>query len=97
MRSSTVRSTSAVAWWTAPSQARQTVTISRGPMPLGVAVSSKPLLLSVDGQEERQVRQGDHVRVRRSARSVRFIHLPGYSYFKVLRQKLNWRGSSGPA
>jgi hypothetical protein len=25
---------------------------------------------------------------------VCFAHLPGYSYFAVLRQKLHWRGSS---
>ena len=31
---------------------------------------------------------------RRDPRDVRFIHLPGYSYFGVLRQKLHWRGSN---
>jgi len=35
------------------------------------------------------------VRVRRSAKGVRFVHLPGYSYFAVLRQKLHWSGRSG--
>lgn len=60
-----------------------------------VAGAAKPLLLSVDGQEELQLVQGDQLVVQRSARSVSLIHLPGYRYFGVLRQKLQWSGSSG--
>ncbi|OQW96966.1 MAG: hypothetical protein BWK77_03060 [Verrucomicrobia bacterium A1] len=59
-----------------------------------VAKALGRLVLSVDGQEEPAVEQGDRLEVRRSPQSVRFIHLPGYSYFSVLRQKLLWRGSS---
>lgn len=59
-----------------------------------VVKTMKTLLLSVDGQEELDIGQGDCVEVRRSAQGIRFIHLPGYSYFSVLRQKLNWRGSA---
>jgi len=40
------------------------------------------------------LRTGDRIEVRRSARQARFIHLPNYSYFAVLRQKLHWRGST---
>lgn len=54
----------------------------------------KKLLLSVDGQEGCAVQQGDRLEIRRFAKPARFVHLPGYSYFSVLRQKLNWRGSS---
>lgn len=57
--------------------------------------SAGDLLLSVDGQVGQPLMAGDCVRVRRSERGVRFIHLPGYSYFSVLRQKLHWRGSAG--
>jgi len=32
----------------------------------------------------------DRVRIRRSAFSICFLHPPGYSYFAMLRQKLNW-------
>jgi len=59
-----------------------------------VAESSKLLLFAVDGQEQHPLAQGDRLELRRSPRCVRFIHLPGYSYFAVLRQKLHWRGSS---
>lgn len=54
----------------------------------------KKLLLSVDGQEEQEVGQGDQIELSRNAQGVRFVHLPGYSYYSVLRQKLGWRGSS---
>jgi NAD+ kinase len=50
--------------------------------------------LSVDGQVGQPLEMEDVVRVKRSLRSARFIHLPGYDYFAVLRQKLHWRGSN---
>jgi len=58
-----------------------------------VSDSPKELIMAVDGQETQHVRQGDRIEVRRSPQSIRFIHLPGYNYFSVLRQKLGWRGS----
>ncbi len=58
-----------------------------------VSQAPKQLLFSLDGQEH-PLGQGDRLEVRRSPRRARFIHLPGYSYFAVLRQKLHWRGSS---
>ena len=57
--------------------------------------SAGDLHLSVDGQVGQPLTAGDCVKVRRSEKGVRFIHLPGYSYFSVLRQKLHWRGSAG--
>lgn len=59
------------------------------------AKSAGDLRLTVDGQVGQPLVEGDCVRVRRSKRGVRFLHLPGYSYFSVLRQKLHWRGSAG--
>lgn len=50
--------------------------------------------ISVDGQVGQDLAPGDAVSVRRSARSVRFLHLPGYCYFAVLQQKLHWSGSN---
>jgi NAD+ kinase len=61
---------------------------------VGVVKAVKKLLLSVDGQEGCEVQQGDRLEIQRFAKPVRFVHLAGYSYFSVLRQKLNWRGSS---
>ncbi len=50
--------------------------------------------LAVDGQVGQELKVGDSIQVRRSGQGVRLIHLPGYSYFSVLRQKLHWRGSN---
>jgi len=49
-------------------------------------------LLSVDGQVGQPLAYKDHVVVRRSESNVTFLHLPGYDYFAVLRQKLHWGG-----
>ncbi len=53
------------------------------------------LLLCMDGQMDIPLRQGDCVRVRRSKRGIQFAHLPDYSYFDVLRQKLGWGARGG--
>lgn len=50
--------------------------------------------LSVDGQVGQPLIPGDTVLVSRGDYRVRFLHLPDYSYFGVLRQKLRWSGSS---
>ncbi|MFH1970211.1 MAG: NAD(+)/NADH kinase [Verrucomicrobiota bacterium] len=59
-----------------------------------VAKSMGDLLLSVDGQIGERLKPGDQVKIRRSKTSAHFVHLPDYSYFTVLRQKLHWRGST---
>jgi NAD+ kinase len=58
-----------------------------------IAASSKTLLLAVDGVDRCELRQGDCVKLRRSQRNLELLHLPEYSYFKILKQKLHWRGS----
>lgn len=59
-----------------------------------VCASDKRQLLVIDGQDQHAMEQGDQVELSRADRRVRFIHLPGFSYYELLRQKLNWRGSS---
>ena len=62
---------------------------------IGIQVTDTPkeLILAVDGQESCRVRRSDLIEIERSPRNVRFLHLPGYNYFTVLRHKLGWRGS----
>lgn len=50
--------------------------------------------LSVDGQLRLALDKGDKLKVRRYQQSVRFLHLPDYDYFDVMRRKLCWRGSN---
>ncbi len=59
-----------------------------------VGMQSSAARLSVDGQVGSALGCGDTVIVRRCAENVRFLHLPGYDYFEVLRQKLRWSGSN---
>ncbi|HOW96649.1 MAG TPA: NAD(+)/NADH kinase [Kiritimatiellia bacterium] len=73
---------------------RPLVLSDRKRLEVEVTRTAKNLILSVDGQEEPSVEPGDRVEIRRSARDVRLVQLPDYSYFSVLRHKLNWRGSS---
>ena len=50
--------------------------------------------LSVDGQLRLSLNSGDSIAVKRCEQNVRFLHLPDYDYFDVLRRKLRWRGSN---
>ncbi|MBN1269517.1 MAG: NAD(+)/NADH kinase [Kiritimatiellae bacterium] len=59
-----------------------------------VIESPKDLLVTWDGQGHAVLAQGDRIEVKKSAHTARFILLPGYSYYALLRQKLHWRGSS---
>ena len=43
-----------------------------------------------DGQVTVDLARGDAVRLYRSQYSICFLHPPGYSYFAMLRQKLQW-------
>ena len=61
---------------------------------LRIGDKRKKLLLSVDGQPHGWLQYGDTLEIRQAAEGVRFAHLPGYSWFKLLSQKLHWRGSS---
>ncbi len=56
--------------------------------------STKRQLFVIDGQDHHQILQGDRVEIERAATPVRLLHLPDYSYFSLLRQKLHLRGSA---
>ena len=58
---------------------------------------NKRPLLSADGQGEFVLAAGDRLSIRKHPHAARFVHLPEYSYFSVLRHKLHWRGSSSGA
>lgn len=60
-----------------------------------VCAALHDLRLSVDGQVGRELKSDDIVEVRCGERNVRFLHLPDYDYFSVLRRKLSWSGSTG--
>jgi NAD+ kinase len=58
-------------------------------------VSPKPeTILSADGQVVSELSANDQIRVQRSRRTVRLIHLAGTSFCETLRRKLHWRGAN---
>lgn len=61
---------------------------------LRVVDQRKKLLLSVDGQPQGWLEDGDLLEIRKAPETARFVQLPGFSWFKLLSQKLHWRGSS---
>lgn len=50
-------------------------------------------ILTADGQVQIALNAGDFVQIRKSKFAVRLVRLRGNSFFKTLRQKLNWSGS----
>jgi NAD+ kinase len=46
--------------------------------------------VNCDGQAYFALAEGDRVRVRRAARSARFLHPPKHDHFAMLREKLHW-------
>ena len=42
------------------------------------------------------MQEGDCLVLKRSVDSIRFVHPPGYSYFRMLREKLRWSENPAP-
>ena len=54
-------------------------------------------MVTFDGQTSETLEPGDVVEIRRAAYPLRLIHPAGYSYFRILRDKLRWgSGPDGP-
>jgi NAD+ kinase len=53
-------------------------------------VAGKDVTANFDMHSIASLLHGDHVRVRRSAHEVRFLHPRGWSYYATLRRKLRW-------
>jgi NAD+ kinase len=57
--------------------------------------SPKPeTILNADGQRVTELAVGNSVTIRRSADTVRLVHLSGSSFFDTLRRKLHWSGAN---
>jgi NAD+ kinase len=48
-----------------------------------------------DGFALTDLQEGDRLVLKRSSDSIRFVHPPGYSYFRMLREKLRWSKAVG--
>ena len=54
--------------------------------------TEKNFILSIDGQEEYEINDGDKITITKADESMRVITLPQEDYFKILRTKLKWGG-----
>ena len=52
------------------------------------------IALTADGQVQIPLLTGSKISIRRSSKSIRLLRLSGSSFFRTLRSKLNWSGSS---
>ncbi|NJD25236.1 MAG: NAD kinase [Betaproteobacteria bacterium] len=68
---------------------RPIIVNDRADIELRIAHADDPRV-HFDGQVTLDLQPGDSVRLRRSEYSICFLHPPGYSYFAMLRQKLQW-------
>jgi NAD+ kinase len=57
---------------------------------LTILSSGDPNYLTVDGQEAREVREGDVLRCVRSTHTVKLLRVGNSNFFDVLRSKLKW-------
>ena len=73
---------------------RPVVIPDKSRLKITIAENSKRLMLAVDGRATQTVVPGEDLHIRKTAGGARFVQLPGYNYFLVLRNKLNWRGSN---
>jgi NAD+ kinase len=55
-------------------------------------LASGPMLFTVDGRDSVRIDPGDHIEVKKSARSFHLLRLEGQSFYLALRQKLGWQG-----
>lgn len=58
-------------------------------------VSDRPeIVVAADGQVEIKLASGDEITIRKSRRVLHLLRPSGNTFFKTLRQKLNWSGSN---
>jgi NAD+ kinase len=59
-----------------------------------VLTKTLEIFLTADGQVQVPVVAGNQVEIRNSTKKIRLVRVAGSSFFKTLRQKLHWRGST---
>jgi NAD+ kinase len=60
-----------------------------------VLADEEEIYVTYDGQSGYALKQGDVVRVRRSAHTLRLVKAQARSYFELLREKLKWGERGG--
>ncbi len=74
--------------------ARPVVMNGETELTIQLAEHSKSLVLACDGQPVADMIPGGEITTRSTDHLIELLQLPDYDYWEVLRDKLNWRGSS---
>ncbi len=69
---------------------RPLVVSSRGRLELIIRRSSSPMLFSLDGQVNRELKVGARIEIQTADKKLRLLTDPNSGYFEILRTKLNW-------
>lgn len=55
-----------------------------------VETRNEKAILTLDGQKNFNLEPGDLIKIKKHKETFKFIRLPGESYFRTIRKKLNW-------
>lgn len=73
--------------------ARPVVVPAKDKVTVQLGEKNPQALLTVDGQERRQLKTGDRVTISKSGHSARIVMPADVSFFQILRRKMRWGGS----
>ncbi len=73
-----------------PHSLTQRPVVLPGEYAIEMRTSDEKALIIVDGQDKHELRLGESLHVRLSAKRVRLIHREEFNYFEVLKEKLSW-------
>jgi NAD+ kinase len=73
---------------------RSVIVSSNATVQVKVLSDHLEIIVSADGQLQAALACSDTVTIRRARRTVRLLHLGGWSFFDTVRRKLHWSGSA---
>ncbi|MCF6310606.1 MAG: NAD(+)/NADH kinase [Sulfurimonas sp.] len=73
-----------------PHSLTQRPVVLPGKFPIEMKTSEERALIIIDGQEMHELGLGESVHIKLATKTVKLMHKKEYSYFDVLKEKLNW-------
>lgn len=73
-----------------PHSLTQTPVVLPGEFQIEMQSSDKKALIIIDGQDMHELEQGESLHIKLASKRAKLLHREEFSYFDVLKQKLNW-------
>ena len=73
-----------------PHSLTQRPVVLPGKFAIEMKTSEQRALIIIDGQEMHELGLGESVQIKLATKTVKLVHKKEYSYFDVLKEKLNW-------